>query len=299
VTQDYANKYYNQDIENYMIEMINKVKNTFKERINNLKWMSKDTKVKALNKLNNIKSKIGYSKKIRDYSDLKMSNNILNNMIYISIYETIDSFNLLNKPVDKDEWSMDGYIVNAYYSPVKNEIAFPAGILQPPFLDINESYEYNWGRIGVIIGHEIIHGFDDQGRLFDKDGNMKTWWNNEDSKLYKKKVNKIIKLYNNYGVNGKLTAGENIADIGGVRLAIDCLYNISNNIDFNIFFKSFAELWRCKMTDEILKERLLTDPHSPPWHRVNICLLNIDEYYKTYEIDDDIKIISENRINIW
>jgi len=299
ITIDYANKYYNQDIENYMLDMINKVKQSLTKRINNLDWMSNDTKQKALIKLNTMKPKIGYSKKVRDYTDLKMSDNLLNNIIRINIYETIDMFNKLNKPVDKDEWSMDGYIVNAYYSPVKNEIAFPAGILQRPFLDINEPIEYNWGRIGVIIGHEIIHGFDDQGRLFDENGNMKTWWTDNDSKLYKKKVKKIIKLYDNHGVNGKLTAGENIADIGGVRLSLDCLSYITNNINYNIFFKSFAELWRCKMTDEILKERLLTDPHSPPWHRVNLCLLNIDEYYQTYDIDNNIVIPKHKRINIW
>jgi putative endopeptidase len=303
VTIDYAKHYYNQDIENYMLNMITNVKKLLNKRINNLDWMSKETKNKAIIKLNSMKSKIGYSKKVRDYSDLKMCDNVLNNIIYISIYETIDTLNKLNKTVDKDEWSMDGYIVNAYYSPVKNEIAFPAGILQPPFLDINESLEYNWGRIGVIIGHEIIHGFDDQGRLFDEDGNMKTWWTDKDSKLYKKKVKKVIKLYNNHGVNGKLTAGENIADIGGVRLSLDCLYDIKNrklyDNELEIFFKSFAENWRAKMTEEVLKEKLLTDPHSPPWYRVNLCLLNIDEYYKIYNIKKELYIPKEKRINIW
>lgn len=321
ISNDFGEKYYSIEINNYINEMIINISTVLKTRIKNLSWMTNETKEKALLKLNNIKYKIGYNKIIKDYSSLIINDNLFYNIIEINKYNAILNFNKLNKKVDVDEWVMPGYYVNACYVPTKNQIIIPTGILQDSFFNIENKNEVNYAKIGSIIGHEIIHAFDDRGRLFDEKGNLNFWWTDEDNTHYEKIVEKIIKLYNNENINGKLTVGENIADIGGVKLALEALkiknnshndnflfkYDIQNYIreilqkknNYKLFFISYAELWRCKMTQEIKKEKLLVDPHSPPDIRVNTTLKNITEFYESFNIEQNLIIPELERINMW
>ena len=299
LTQYYIKNNYNDNTTKYMIIMINNVMEALRESIKQLKWMSKKTKKKALLKLSKFNYKIGYSNKVLNYNSIALIDNYYVNNITLNAFLLVNKLKKINKQRDNDEWSMDEFEVNAYYNYSNNEIVFPAGILQDPFLNLNTNDAINYAKIGSIIGHEIIHGFDDQGRLFDENGNLNIWWEKKDDIEYKKIVNKLINLYNKHGVNGELTIGENIADIGGIKLSLMAYEKSKNNNvsddEYKLFFKSFAELWRAKITDNYLDEMHLNDPHSPPWHRVNITLKNMPKFNEIYKTGIDDKDI----IAIW
>lgn len=314
----YVDKYFDQDAKNRMMVLVANLGQAFSERINKLDWMSDSTKETAQQKLSAIINKIGFPDKWRDYSSVKITkNDFFGNVV--SAAENEYNFNLsqLGKPVDKTLWHMSPPTVNAYYNPSVNEIVFPAGILQFPFFDPQADDAVNYGGIGMVIGHEMTHGFDDQGAQYDKDGNLKNWWTAEDSKRFQEKVVQIQKLYDSFTVldslpvNGKLTTGENIADFGGVAIAYDAFQlteqakDSTQKIDGftpnQRFFLSVAQIWRSKYKDEIVRQRVNTDPHSPAQWRVLGPLMNFTPFYQAFNVQPGNKMYKpENeRIKIW
>ena len=306
---EYCKKYFLQKSKNYVKKMIKNIKITMSEQIKKLNWMSDITKKKALLKLKLMNYKVGYPNKIINYSKLKLSNNIFSQIILINKYLIKMNFKKLNKKPNTDHWSIGSHEINAYYNPIQNEIVFPAGILQPPFFDINKSDAYNYGTIGFIIGHEICHGFDDQGRTFDEKGNLKNWWIRSDEKKYKNKIKLLqkqfdkIKIENNK-INGSLTLGENIADLCGGIIAFNTLKKTNKNLtleDKKEFFISYAKLWRQKIRSKELSNLIKSDVHSPGILRVNEVLKNMDDFYETFNITKNNKMFikPENRVKIF
>ena len=230
----------------------------------------------------------------------------LSNTIRAGKFETTRELNKIGKPVDPTEWGMTPPTVNAYYNPNMNEIVFPAGILQPPFFYANADDAINYGGIGAVIGHEMTHGFDDQGRQFDAAGNLRDWWTPESAAKFKERSQAIVNQYNEYEplpglhVNGELTQGENIADLGGVKLAYAALQKALEK-NPQRFFLSFAAIWRSKIRDEDQKLRLTTDPHSPAQFRVNGPLSDLQEFQKAFNIPDSSPMVraADKRVNIW
>ena len=306
---EYCKKYFSKESKYYIIKMIKNIKITMAERLKKLDWMSEKTKKKALLKLKSIKYKVGYPNKIRNYSQLKLCDNMFDQIMTINKYLIKMNLKKINKKADIEHWSMGAHEINAYYSPIQNEMVFPAGILQSPFFNIKKSDAYNYGRIGFIIGHEICHGFDDQGRNFDEKGNLKNWWNTSDEKKYKKKIKLLqdqfdkIKLDNNK-INGLLTLGENIADLCGGTIAFNALIKSNKNLtlkDKKDFFINYAKLWRQKIRPKELTRLTKSDVHSPGILRVNETLKNMDEFHETFNITkyDKMYIKPENRIKIF
>ena len=301
-----------------MESMIQDIRAAFAVRINNLDWMSNETKAKALIKLNAIVYKIGYPDKWRDYSSLDVvANDYIGNNLRTNVFDYKFMLDKLTQPVDKSEWGMTPPTVNAYYNPSANEIVFPAGILQPPFFDMNADDAVNYGGIGAVIAHELTHGFDDQGSQYDFEGNLKNWWTEEDLAKFKVKTDKIIAQFNEYTVldtvhvNGALTVGENIADLGGVTIAFEALQRnwakngkpepIDGLTPEQRFCISFAQIWRGKYRDQALLERIKTDPHSPGVWRANGTLSNFSGFYEAFDIKDGdpMKLSAEKRTIIW
>ncbi len=302
------------------LELVNNLKEALADRIKTLEWMDQPTKEQALKKLAAMQVKIGYPNKWLDYSLLPIDRGayVLNEM-RASQFETNRELNKIGKPVDRTEWGMTPPTVNAYYQPNRNEIVFPAGILQPPFFYANADDAVNYGGIGAVIGHEMTHGFDDQGRQFDADGNLRDWWSPKSAEEFKKRSQAVVKQYNEYEplpglhVNGELTQGENIADIGGVKLAYAALQKAldkhpeerNRKIDGftpeQRFFLSFAAIWRSKIRDEDEKLRLNTDPHSPAQYRVNGPLSDLQEFAKAFNVPDGAPMVrsADKRVNIW
>jgi predicted metalloendopeptidase len=302
------------------LELVNNLKEALADRIKTLEWMDEPTKEQALKKLAAMQVKIGYPDKWLDYSLLKIDRGpyVLNGM-RAAKFETTRELNNIGKPVDRTEWGMTPPTVNAYYQPNRNEIVFPAGILQPPFFYANADDAVNYGGIGAVIGHEMTHGFDDQGRQFDADGNLRDWWSPQSAAEFKKRSQAIVNQYSEYEplpgqhVNGELTQGENIADIGGVKLAYAALQKalaknpqardqkIDGFTPEQRFFLSFANIWRSKIRDEDQKMRLTTDPHSPAHFRVNGPLSDLPEFQKAFGIPDGSPMVraADKRVNIW
>ena len=302
------------------LELVNNLKEALADRIKTLEWMDEPTKEQALKKLAAMQVKIGYPDKWLDYSLLKVDRGpyVLNGM-RAAKFETTRELNNIGKPVDRTEWGMTPPTVNAYYQPNRNEIVFPAGILQPPFFYANADDAVNYGGIGAVIGHEMTHGFDDQGRQFDADGNLRDWWSPQSAAEFKKRSQAIVNQYSEYEplpgqhVNGELTQGENIADIGGVKLAYAALQKplaknpqardqkIDGFTPEQRFFLSFANIWRSKIRDEDQKMRLTTDPHSPAHFRVNGPLSDLPEFQKAFGISDGSTMVraADKRVNIW
>ena len=297
IGQKYIEKYYNPKTTELITDMINKIKESSCDIISSSTWMHEKTKKKALNKIKKMKVLIGYSEIIRDYSSLTESN------IYeFDLYSSINAFSLYyfkyyldklgTKPDDK-EWHMNSYETNAYYNPLNNQIVFPAGILQDPFFSPEAEFEVNLGGIGSVIGHEISHGFDDQGRKFDADGNLKEWWLESDIENYKKRVQPIIDQFNKiklFGINisGKMTLGENIADYTAITIGTNILKKL--NVDeskYKAMYKSYANIWKQKIRQNELIKRLHTDFHAPGRYRTNQILSNIPEFKKIYNIDSN------------
>lgn len=314
----YVAKAFPPEAKESALEMVENIKVAFKDRINNLDWMSDSTKAQALNKLATFTVKIGYPDKWRDYSDLDVgTESYVQNALNAYKFELKRQLNKIGKPVDKNEWLMSPPTVNAYYNPTNNEIVFPAGILQPPFYDYQADAAVNYGGIGAVIGHEITHGFDDQGSQFDAEGNMNNWWTETDNEAFKSKTHLVVNQFNKYQVtdslfvNGELTLGENIADLGGLAVAYDGLQKhlqkegrpgeIDGFTPEQRFFISWAQIWRNKMRPESERNQVLTDPHSPARFRVNGPVSNLSEFYSAFDVQPGDPMMQQDsvRAKIW
>lgn len=300
-----------------MEELVDNLIKGYGEAIAGLEWMSPETKVAAQEKLDKFTPKIGYPDKWKDYSELKISpDDLVGNYIRYSEWADADSIAKLGQPVDRSEWHMTPQTVNAYYNPVNNEIVFPAAILQPPFFNLEADDAVNYGAIGAVIGHELGHGFDDQGAKYDGDGNLRNWWSESDLKQFEARTAALVAQYSEYmpfedaGVNGELTLGENIGDLGGLTVAYKA-YRLSLGdkeapvIDGYTgdqrFFMGWAQIWRRIYRDEELRNRLMTDPHSPSHYRVIGILSNMPEFYEAFDVKegDKMYIKPEDRVKIW
>jgi predicted metalloendopeptidase len=302
--------------------MVGNLIKAFDQRIRNLEWMSEDTKTEALKKLNNFTVKIGYPDKWRDYADLTVessgeSYSYIANMEKAWAWQHNENIKEIAEPVDKARWGMNPQTVNAYFNPTNNEIVFPAAILQPPFYNYTADAAVNYGGIGAVIGHEISHGFDDQGSRFDWSGNMVNWWTEEDRTSFDARTEQLVAQFDAYepldsvNVQGKLTLGENIGDLGGLASAYDGLqiYLNENGHPGEIdgftpeqrFFISWATIWRTKYRDETLRNQILTDPHSPGMFRAVGPLINVDEFYTAFDVKegDPIFKAEAERVRIW
>ena len=316
----YVADYFPPEAKARALELINNLKEALSDRIKTLEWMDEPTKQAALKKLAAFTVKIGYPDKWRDYSTLRIDRGpFVLNAIRAENFEAKRELNKIGKPVDRTEWGMTPPTVNAYYNPKMNEIVFPAGILQPPFFYAKADDAINYGGIGAVIGHEMTHGFDDQGRQYDEVGNLRDWWSPDSKAKFEERAKAVVTQYSEYEplpglhVNGELTQGENIADIGGVKLAYAALQKaldknpgarekkIDGFTPEQRFFLSFATIWKSKQRDEDLKLRLNTDPHSPAHYRVNGPLSDLPEFAKAFNVPDNSPMVRppEKRVNIW
>ena len=315
--QLYVDKYFKPEAKKRMMELLNNLQAAYAERIQNLDWMSAETKKLALTKLNAIMKKIGYPDTWKDYSSVTIVNNdYVKNIMVTSQWEYNYELNKLGKPVDRKEWGMTPPTVNAYYNPAFNEIVFPAGILQFPFFDANADDAVNYGGIGAVIGHEITHGFDDQGRLYNAEGNLANWWTSQDSANFMNKANVVVLQFDQIVVidtchaNGHLTEGENLADLGGINIAYEAFKKTEEGkSDKKIdgftpdqrFFLSWAQVWRANTTPKELASRLKTDPHSPSELRCNVPVSNVAAWYKAFDIKPTDKMYraEKDRARVW
>lgn len=315
--QLYVKKYFTEDAKTRMMQLVTNLQKSFESHINSLDWMSDATKGKANEKLYAFMKKIGFPDKWRDYSRVNIDRTkYFENIIAAGKNEFEFQISKLNKPVDKTEWGMSPPTINAYYNPTFNEIVFPAGILQFPFFDPEADDAINYGGIGMVIGHEMTHGFDDQGAQYDKDGNLKNWWVNSDSLLFVAKSKAVIDLYNTFTVldtlhiNGSLTTGENMADIGGIAIAYDAFKltrqgqgegKIDGFTPDQRFFISLGQIWRTKLKDQTQRYYVNVDPHSPAMYRVNGPLQNFSPFYKAFNVQpgDKMYLPEDKRIKIW
>ncbi|HYK77921.1 MAG TPA: M13 family metallopeptidase [Daejeonella sp.] len=315
--QLYVNTYFKPEAKARMQEMITNLVKAFEIRIKNLDWMSEVTKQKALDKLHAFTPKIAYPDKWRNYDGLEISRaNFYQNLRNASIWGYNEMVSQLGKPVDRTRWGMTPPTVNAYYSPVMNEIVFPAGILQFPFFDPNADDAVNYGGIGAVIGHEISHGFDDSGSQYDKDGTLRNWWTDEDRAKFKEKTQALKKQFDSYTVldtlhvNGQLTMGENIGDLGGLNAAYEAFkmtkqgqsnQKIDGFTPDQRFFLSWAQVWRGNILPESAAQLIVTDPHSPGEYRTIGAPVNMDAWYKAFDIKPGDKLYKkpEDRIKLW
>ena len=315
--QLYVKKYFTEEAKKKMQDLVNNLQIAFEKRISKLDWMSDSTKQKAIAKLHTFIKKVGYPDKWRDYSKVTITrSDYFGNLLSCHKNEFNYQISKVDQPVDKSEWGMTPPTNNAYYNPTVNEIVFPAGILQFPMFDVNSDDALNYGGIGMVIGHEMTHGFDDQGAQYDKDGNLKNWWLQEDFKKFKAKSELVVNLYNGFTVldslhiNGNLTQGENIADIGGIAIAYDAFKLTQQGKDTakiqgltpdQRFFLSFAQCWRKKIRDEAMRIQINTDPHSPAMYRLWGPLMNFTPFYTAFNITESDKmfVVEKDRIHIW
>ena len=315
--QVYVEKYFPPIAKQKAENLVKNLLSAMEVRIKKLEWMTPETKDKALNKLKAFNYKIGYPDKWKNFDALKFTNkSYYQNVVEASYFNTIEDYNKIGKKVDKSEWGILPQTVNAYYHPVLNEVVFPSAILQPPFFDYKADDALNYGAIGAVIGHEITHGFDDQGRQYDYDGNMRDWWTKTDEELFTKRADKLITQFNNtvvidtITVNGELTLGENIADLGGLTVSYEAFknspeFNQETKIDGftpkQRFFLSWAQVWKSNDRDEFLKLLIKTDVHSPAKCRVNNPLSNLPMFYEAFNIKEVDKMYKpvEERIVIW
>lgn len=315
--QLYVRKYFPESAKKRMLDLVNNLQKAYAKRIDKLEWMGDSTKQKAKEKLFAITKKIGYPDKWKDYSNVHIERgtyfeNIRSASAAAFEYELAK----LGKPVDKTEWYTTPSTVTAYNNPSANEIVFPAGILQSPYFDNEADDALNYGGIGMVIGHEITHTFDDQGAQYDKDGNVKNWWTKDDYEKFKSRIKQVIDLYGTFTVldslhvNGARTVGENTADIAGIAVAYDAFKmtqegqdptKIGNFTPDQRFFLSVARIWRVKMKDEFLRTWIKNNPHSPPIWRVNGPLMNTSPFYTAFDVeaDDSMFLPKEKRITIW
>ncbi len=317
IGQVYVKKYFPPESKVKMIELVENLRTALGQHIDSLEWMSENTKKEAHAKLAAFTPKIGYPDKWKDYSSMTIKrDDLIGNIRAGNLWAFHDNISKLGKPIDKDEWFMSPQTVNAYYNPPRNEIVFPAAILQAPFFDPNADMAVNYGGIGAVIGHEMGHGFDDQGRKSDGTGMLRDWWTEADAKAFDERAAKLGKQYDQFEpleghhVNGELTMGENIGDLGGINFAYTA-YKLSLKgkeapvIDGftgdQRLFMSWAQIWRGKMRDESLINRLTTDPHSPGQYRANGIVRNIDAWYDAFDVKegDAMYLPPEERVTIW
>ena len=317
IGQEYVKKYFSPEAKERMLTLVSNLQKALAKRVEGLEWMSKDTKAKALAKLNSFTVKIGYPDKWKDYSslDIDASKTYYENLKAASRFRQADNLKDLGKPVDRTKWLMNPQEVNAYYMPTTNEICFPAGILQPPFFNMNADDAVNYGAIGVVIGHEMTHGFDDQGSQFDKDGNMNNWWTAEDAAKFSATTKRLAAQFSENIVapgvhaNGDLTLGENIADQGGLSVAFEAMKlaignkqdKIDNLTPAQRFFIAYARLWGQNITEQEILRRTKTDPHSLGDLRVNQALKNVTAFHEAFSTKpgDKMYLAPEKRIVVW
>ena len=318
VGQMYVKKYFPEENKKKMLEIVGELQKSLGEHIANREWMSEQTKAYAQNKLSNFTVKVGYPDKWKDYSSLNVDpeQSYYKNIVAANTWYVADNLSKMGKATDKSEWGMTPQTVNAYYNPTTNEICFPAAILQPPFFNIDADDAVNYGAIGVVIGHEMTHGFDDQGRLFDTDGNMNNWWTAEDEAKFNEKTAVLVKQYDEVEIlpglhaNGKLSLGENIADHGGVSIAYTALHNslgdkMPADIDgFNVdqrFFIGYAHLWAQNITDEEKARLTKLDVHSLAENRINVTLRNFQAFFDAFGIKEGDPMFrpESERVSIW
>lgn len=303
-------------------ELIDYLKKSFVTHIHNLTWMSTSTKEKAIDKLNKFTVKIGYPDQWKDYSKLEIisindGGSYFQNSLNAKIFKYNKNKDKIGKPVDKSEWFMSPQTVNAYYNPAYNEIVFPAAILQPPFYDYKADAAVNFGGIGAVIGHEMTHGFDDSGSQFDGDGNLKDWWSPEDKIKFEKATQALAVQFNaceplpGQHINGQLTLGENIADLGGLAISFDALQmylkdkgspeKIEGYTPNQRYFMSWVTIWRTKITDQALSNQLKTDPHAPGYYRATVPIKNVDNFYNAFDVKpgDNMYREKDKRVTIW
>ncbi len=318
VGQLYVEKYFPADSKKKMQQLVDNLKRALGEHIATLSWMSPKTKVNALVKLNSFTVKIGYPDKWRDYSalDIDPAKSYWENVLAARRFQADYEYSQLGKPVDKERWFMTPQTVNAYYEPSSNEICFPAGILQSPYFDPNADEACNYGAIGVVIGHEMTHGFDDQGRNFDHNGNMVDWWTAEDAAKFQELADKLGAQYSaeivadDVHANGQFTMGENIADHGGLRVAYSAFKNTEQGKGNQLidgftpdqrFFLSYANVWANNITKEEMLRRTKVDPHSLGVNRVNVAIRNLEEFFNAFDIQPGMKMWRDpaDRVIIW
>ncbi len=313
----YVEKHFSPEAKERMTNMVKNLLKAYAESITKLDWMSEATKKQALDKVSKFMIKIGYPDKWKDYSSLKVTkNDLYGNAQRATAFEYNRLLNKLGKPVDRTEWGMNPQTVNAYYNPSLNEIVFPAAILQPPFFDLNADDAVNYGGIGAVIGHEIGHGFDDQGATFDGDGVLKNWWTTQDLTAFKSKTKALIDQYSSFkalpdlNLNGEFTLGENIGDLGGLSIAIKA-YKLSLNgkkapsldgfTGMQRVFLGWGQVWLNKEREEALRNQIASDPHSPAKFRINAVVRNVPEFYEVFKISptDSLYLAPEKRVKIW
>jgi len=313
----YVQKYFPASSKAQMEALVDNLRGAFKDRIQQLDWMSDETKQAALKKLDEFTVKIAYPNTWRDYSALTIDpKDLLGNTQRSSAFEWHRQTVRLPGPVDRTEWGMTPQTINAYYNPNLNEIVFPAAILQPPFFDPNADPAVNYGGIGAVIGHEIGHGFDDQGSKFDGRGVLQSWWTDEDRTRFDERTQKLVQEYNGFEpmpdlhVNGQLTLGENIGDLGGMQMALAAYHRSLGGKPAPVldgftgdqrFFLSWAQVWRSQMRDGVLRQLVLSNPHSPPPFRVNGVVPNVDAWYQAFGVPEDAKLAlpKGKRVAIW
>ena len=313
----YVEKHFSPEAKERMVAMVKNLLKAYSESIKKLDWMSADTKKQALAKVDKFLIKIGYPDTWRDYSSLKIAkNDLFGNSQRANEFEYQRNLNKLGKPVDRTEWGMTPQTVNAYYNPSLNEIVFPAAILQPPFFDLKADDAVNYGGIGAVIGHEIGHGFDDQGSAYDGDGVMRNWWTTSDLAAFKAKTGALVAQYSSFkafpdlNVNGDFTLGENIGDLGGLSIAIKA-YKITLNgkeapvmdgfTGMQRVFLGWGQVWGEKAREAAVRSQIAGDPHSPAKFRINGVVRNIPEFYEAFNIKstDSLYLAPEKRVKIW
>lgn len=317
VGQIYVARYFPEESKRQMLDLVNNVRSALAASINSLDWMSENTKKAAQDKLAKFTVKIGYPDKWHDYSALEVKpDDLYGNITRSSAFSWKEELDRLDQPVDRSEWGMPPQKVNAYYNSTMNEIVFPAAILQPPFFDPKADPAINYGSIGGVIGHEISHGFDDQGRKSNGDGVLKDWWTSEDAEKFNERAEKLGRQYEEIEImpgehiDAKLTMGENIGDLGGLNLALDAYVAslhgqpapvIDGTTGLQRVFLGWAQVWRQKVRDEMLLKQIHTDPHSPAIARVNGIVRNMDAWYEAFDIKpgDKLYIKPEDRVKIW
>ena len=315
--QEYVKVAFSQEAKDQVYEMVDMLQEAYADRIKNLDWMSEETKKMALHKLSTFTRKLGYPDVWKDMSALNFDrSSYVINIFNVREFMVDYMLNKLGKPVDRNEWGMTPSTVNAYYNPSKNEIVFPAGIMQPPFFDPNADAAVNFGGIGAVIGHELSHGFDDQGAKYDADGNLKNWWTEEDKEKFNQRTAKLKAQFDAYTVldsiqvNGSLTMGENIADLGGVTMSYYAYQkylekygrqDIEGYTPEQRFFIGWAQVWRMTYTDQELLRRIKTDPHSPGMFRANAPISNFVPFYEAWEVKEENAMYRHDsiRVEIW
>ncbi|MCP1381604.1 M13 family metallopeptidase [Runella salmonicolor] len=313
--QLYVKRYFKPEAKQRMMELVGNLKKVFRTRLESLDWMTAETKAEALKKLESFTPKIGYPDKWKTYEGVVINRTTFyENVKALQLWHEKETIARLNKPIDKTEWRMTPQTINAYYNPLQNEIVFPAGILQWPCFDIMSDDAVNYGAIGAVIGHEMTHGFDDQGRLFNYMGMLKNWWKKEDNEAFKQRSQQVVDQYNGFrvleglSVKGELTLGENIADLGGLSIAYEAFpltsqakqqKKLEGFTPNQRFFMAYAQVFREKVRDETLQLSINTNPHSPAEFRANGPLSNFEPFYQAFDVKQGDKLYRENRTKIW